>query len=227
MVLNSSKYWDMAYWPQMIRRATYQRLVDKVLNDQTGIKLEAYVDDMVIKSASEEDMLMDNKETFDRLRSINMKLNMKMCSFGAEEGPFLGHLITNSNQRRSIGNVPRGFDKKYKCCSTRKKRKEQVPIYFVRRVLQGGELNYPKLEKLILALVHAARRLRRQILAYFLAKTPSTEYKDTKTKKPEEANKAPNLKSTWKLYIDGASSSDGSGASLMLVSPEGKEYTYA
>ncbi|GKG05863.1 reverse transcriptase domain-containing protein, partial [Tanacetum coccineum] len=31
----------------------------------------------------------------------------------------------------------------------------------------------------------------------------------------------------WKLYTDRASSSDCSGASRMLVSPKGKEYTYA
>ncbi|GJV73425.1 reverse transcriptase domain-containing protein [Tanacetum coccineum] len=31
----------------------------------------------------------------------------------------------------------------------------------------------------------------------------------------------------WKFYTDGASSSDGSGAGLMLIEPEGKEYTYA
>nr|GFA02187.1 reverse transcriptase domain-containing protein [Tanacetum cinerariifolium] len=30
----------------------------------------------------------------------------------------------------------------------------------------------------------------------------------------------------WKLYTDGASSSDGSGAGLMLISPGGKEYMY-
>ncbi|GKG16939.1 reverse transcriptase domain-containing protein, partial [Tanacetum coccineum] len=38
-----------------------------------------------------------------------------------------------------------------------KREEEQVPIYFVSRVLQGVELNYPGMEKLILALVHAAR----------------------------------------------------------------------
>ncbi|GJV94704.1 reverse transcriptase domain-containing protein [Tanacetum coccineum] len=43
-------------------------------------------------------------------------------------------------------------------------------------------------------------------------------------KKPEAAHKAPNI---WNLYTDRASSSNGSGAGLMLVSPEGKEYTYA
>ncbi|GKF79819.1 reverse transcriptase domain-containing protein, partial [Tanacetum coccineum] len=31
----------------------------------------------------------------------------------------------------------------------------------------------------------------------------------------------------WKLYTNGASSSDGSSVGLMLISPEGKEYMYA
>nr|GEW50324.1 reverse transcriptase domain-containing protein [Tanacetum cinerariifolium] len=44
--------------------------------------------------------------------------------------------------------------------------KPQVSIYFVSGVLQGVELNYPELEKLILALVYAARRLRRYFQAH-------------------------------------------------------------
>nr|GEU81365.1 hypothetical protein [Tanacetum cinerariifolium] len=75
-------------------RATYQRLLDKVFHDQIGRNLEAYVDDMVIKSTFEEDMLANIKETFEKFRSINMKINPKKCSFDIEEGPFLGHLIT-------------------------------------------------------------------------------------------------------------------------------------
>ncbi|GJR27523.1 reverse transcriptase domain-containing protein [Tanacetum coccineum] len=74
--------------------ATYQILVDKVFHDQIGRNLEAYVDDMVIKSTFKEQMSADIKETFEKFRSINMKLNPKKCSFGVEEGPFLGHLIT-------------------------------------------------------------------------------------------------------------------------------------
>nr|GEW80667.1 reverse transcriptase domain-containing protein [Tanacetum cinerariifolium] len=66
-----------------------------------------------------------------------------------------------------------------------------------------------------------------QILADFLLKTPSVEDKNMEIKKPEAANKAPSSKNTWKLYIDEASSFDSSGAGLMLVSLEGKEYTYA
>ncbi|GKA83829.1 hypothetical protein Tco_0805424, partial [Tanacetum coccineum] len=47
--------------------ATYQRLVDSAFQAQLGRNLEAYVDDMVIKSKTEQDMIMDIAETFDNL----------------------------------------------------------------------------------------------------------------------------------------------------------------
>ncbi|GJW53790.1 reverse transcriptase domain-containing protein [Tanacetum coccineum] len=46
--------------------ATYQRLVDKVFSHQIRRNLETYIDDMVIKSTSEEEMLKDIQETFER-----------------------------------------------------------------------------------------------------------------------------------------------------------------
>jgi hypothetical protein len=64
--------------------ATYQRLMDKAFKDQIGRNLEVYVDGIVIKSQTEADMVKDIHETFDRLRSIQMKLNPKKCSFGME-----------------------------------------------------------------------------------------------------------------------------------------------
>ncbi|GKB35268.1 hypothetical protein Tco_0880210 [Tanacetum coccineum] len=42
-----------------------------------GRNMEAYVDDMVIKIMDEEDMSVDIKETFERLRKVNLKLNPK------------------------------------------------------------------------------------------------------------------------------------------------------
>ncbi|GKE09048.1 reverse transcriptase domain-containing protein [Tanacetum coccineum] len=83
-------------------RATYQRLVDKVFSDQIGRNLEAYVDDMVIKSTNEENMLQDIQETFNRFRSVTMKLNPKKCSIGVQEGPFLGHFITNPSKVKAV-----------------------------------------------------------------------------------------------------------------------------
>ncbi|GJX75610.1 reverse transcriptase domain-containing protein [Tanacetum coccineum] len=75
--------------------ATYQRLVDSTFQAQLGRNLEAYVDDMVIKSKTEKDMIMDVAETFDNLRRVNMKLNPKKCSFGVKEGKFLGYMVTS------------------------------------------------------------------------------------------------------------------------------------
>ncbi|GJS20363.1 reverse transcriptase domain-containing protein [Tanacetum coccineum] len=40
-----------------------------------------------------EEVLRDVEETFQTLRMINMKLNPKKCTFGAEERMFLGHII--------------------------------------------------------------------------------------------------------------------------------------
>ncbi|GJR25970.1 hypothetical protein Tco_1102202 [Tanacetum coccineum] len=58
--------------------ATYKILVDKVFNDQIKRNLEAYMDDM---------------------------LNPKKCSFGVEESPFLGHLITKQGIRDNPSKV--------------------------------------------------------------------------------------------------------------------------
>nr|GEX74791.1 reverse transcriptase domain-containing protein [Tanacetum cinerariifolium] len=74
-------------------RATYQRLVDKVFNKQIGRNLEVYVDDLVIKSRTEEEIVRDIEETFKTLREINMKLNYKKCTFWIEEGMFLGYKV--------------------------------------------------------------------------------------------------------------------------------------
>ncbi|GJV60259.1 reverse transcriptase domain-containing protein [Tanacetum coccineum] len=103
------------------------------------------------------------------------------------QGPFLGHLSTKQGIRANPSKVKAVTDLElprtlkdvhslngevlvmYLRASAEsisnvlltEREERQVPIYFVSRVLQGAELNYPALEKLILALVHAARRLQR------------------------------------------------------------------
>ncbi|GJY32254.1 reverse transcriptase domain-containing protein [Tanacetum coccineum] len=73
--------------------ATYQRLVDMAFQNQIGCNLEVYVDDLVIKSHTEEEIIRDIEETFKTLRQINMKLNLKKCTFGMQEGMFLGYKV--------------------------------------------------------------------------------------------------------------------------------------
>ena len=73
--------------------ATYQRLVDNAFEKLVGRNLEVYVDDLVIKSHTEEELVRDIEETFKTPGRINMKLNPKKCTCGATEGMFLGYLI--------------------------------------------------------------------------------------------------------------------------------------
>ncbi|GJR44908.1 reverse transcriptase domain-containing protein [Tanacetum coccineum] len=76
--------------------STYQRLVDKAFQRQIGRNLEVYVDDLVIKSRTEEEIIRDITETFKTLRQINMKLNPKKCTFGMQEGMFLGYKVSTN-----------------------------------------------------------------------------------------------------------------------------------
>nr|GEV91930.1 hypothetical protein [Tanacetum cinerariifolium] len=100
-VLHRSRHlllYQNAIWPKNAR-TTYQGLVDSAFQTQLGRNLVAYVHDMVIKSHTKEDMIMDVMETFDNLKKINMKLNPKRCSFGVKEGKFLGYMVTSEGIR--------------------------------------------------------------------------------------------------------------------------------
>ncbi|GJW46693.1 reverse transcriptase domain-containing protein [Tanacetum coccineum] len=70
--------------------ATYQRLVGKAFQKQIDQNLEVYMDNLVIKSCTEQEVIRDIEETFKTLREINMKLNPQKCTFGMREGKFLG-----------------------------------------------------------------------------------------------------------------------------------------
>ena len=74
--------------------ATYQRLMNRMFAPQIGRNVQVYVDDMLVKSRREEDHLKDLKETFDTLRSYNMKLNPGKCAFGVMAGKFLGFMVS-------------------------------------------------------------------------------------------------------------------------------------
>ena len=74
--------------------ATYQRLMNKMFAHQIGRNVQVYVDDMLVKSLHEVDHLDDLKETFDTLRSFNMKLNPNKCAFGVTAGKFLDFMVS-------------------------------------------------------------------------------------------------------------------------------------
>ncbi|GKB05187.1 reverse transcriptase domain-containing protein, partial [Tanacetum coccineum] len=70
-----------------------------------GRNLEVYVDDLVIKSYTKDEIVRDIEETFKTLREINMKLNPKKYTFGVEEGMFLGYKVNTKGLRVCLDKV--------------------------------------------------------------------------------------------------------------------------
>ena len=68
--------------------------MNKIFAHQIGRNVQVYVDDMLVKSLHEDDHLDDLRETFDTLRSYNMKLNPNKCAFGVTTGKFLGFIVS-------------------------------------------------------------------------------------------------------------------------------------
>ncbi|GJS37028.1 reverse transcriptase domain-containing protein [Tanacetum coccineum] len=202
--------------------ATYQRLVDKAFHKQIRRNLEVYVDDLAIKIRTEDEIVRDMEETFQTLREINMKLNPKKCTFGIEEGMFLGYKVkwkarkskpVFSQVNREIITILQNFEKMHEekrflldygsgrsvqakqliaelpmlvapmekeelivylaaakemvsAVLMTEREAKQMPIYFVSRALRGPKVNYTSMEKLVLALVHASKRLKRYFQAH-------------------------------------------------------------
>nr|GEX90334.1 reverse transcriptase domain-containing protein [Tanacetum cinerariifolium] len=159
-------------------------------------------------------LLADMAETFDNLRKINMKLNLKKCSFGVEEGKFLGYM-----------------------------KGKQSFIQYASRTLNQVERNYAPMEKLALSLVHMMRRLRWYFEAHPVKVITDQPIKQilSKTEAFGKLEKyvvelgAYNITFEPKNVVKGqksgrcygASSSKGSGESLVLNGPSGVEHTYA
>ena len=91
--------------------ATYQRLMNKMFAHQIGMNIQVYVDDMLVKSLCENDHLNNLQETFNTLRSYNMKLNPSKYVFGVTVGKFLGFMVSqrgievNSEKMRVISEL--------------------------------------------------------------------------------------------------------------------------
>ncbi|GJR04547.1 reverse transcriptase domain-containing protein [Tanacetum coccineum] len=182
--------------------ATYQRLVDKAFEKQVGQNLEVYVDDLVIKSHIEAELLRDIKETFcikpcpekieavlqlpsprtvKEVQSLNsaekslllfktLKKCVKKSDFRwTPEAEQAFKQLKQHISELSMLVAPRPKEELIMYLSASQgavgtvlmteRNSIQTRVYFVSRALQVPELNYTLMEKLVLALVLAAKRL--------------------------------------------------------------------
>jgi hypothetical protein len=73
--------------------ATDQKAVKKCLASQIGKNVEAYVNDVVVKTTVENQLIADLTETFANLREFKWKLNPTKCVFSVPSGLLLGFMV--------------------------------------------------------------------------------------------------------------------------------------
>jgi hypothetical protein len=74
--------------------ATYQRCMQHVFGDHIGQTVEAYVDDIVVKTTKVDNLVNDLRVAFDCLRANRVKLNPEKCVFGVPRGMLLGYIVS-------------------------------------------------------------------------------------------------------------------------------------
>jgi hypothetical protein len=74
--------------------ATYQRCMQHVFGDHIRRTVEAYVDDIVVKTRKADDLVSDLNVAFGCLRANGVKLNPEKCVFGVTRGMLLGYIVS-------------------------------------------------------------------------------------------------------------------------------------
>jgi hypothetical protein len=74
--------------------ATYQRCVNHVFGEHISRTVEAYVDDIIVKTRKASDLLSNLEITFRCLRAKGVKLNPEKCVFGVPRGMLLGFIVS-------------------------------------------------------------------------------------------------------------------------------------
>jgi hypothetical protein len=65
-----------------------------IFGDHIRRTVEAYIDDIVVKTRKVDDLVSDLRITFNCLRANGVKLNPEKCFFGVPRGMLLGYIVS-------------------------------------------------------------------------------------------------------------------------------------
>jgi hypothetical protein len=75
--------------------ATYQRMATALLHDMMHKKVEVYVDDMIVKSATRGEHITNLRKFFERIKKYKLRLYPNKCTFRVTTGKLLGHMVSS------------------------------------------------------------------------------------------------------------------------------------
>jgi len=75
-------------------RATYQHCMTKCFGDLIKQTIEAYMDNIVVKSKHTDQLMADLEQTFRKLRENGIKLNPEKYIIGVPRGMLLGFIVS-------------------------------------------------------------------------------------------------------------------------------------
>ena len=75
-------------------RATYQGMITKMFELILSKTMDAYIDDMVVKSKKESNHIRTLIKVFAVFIRRKLRLNATKCAFGVSSEKVLGHLVT-------------------------------------------------------------------------------------------------------------------------------------
>ena len=75
-------------------RETYQWATVALFHDMIHKEIEVYMDDMISKSRTKEEHLVNLRKLFKRLCKYRLRLNPAKCTFGVKSGKLLGFIMS-------------------------------------------------------------------------------------------------------------------------------------
>ena len=77
----------------------------KCFGDLIGWTIEAYIDNIVVKSKWADQLIADLEQTIVKLQANDIKLNPEKCIFGVPRGVLLGFVISEHDIKASLENI--------------------------------------------------------------------------------------------------------------------------
>ena len=74
--------------------ATYQWAVVALFHNMMHQEIDVYVDDMIAKSKTKEEHLVNLRKLFKRLRKYRLRLNPTKCTFGVKSRKLLDFIVS-------------------------------------------------------------------------------------------------------------------------------------